>query len=440
MTTRLNGELTLPGDKSISHRALMLLGISAGSGVVSNLSAGQDVMSTLKCMQTLGAAIDPVGENAYRVTGRHHLQSPRTQLDCGNSGTTIRLLAGLIAGAGIPAILTGDESLQKRPMKRVIEPLAQMRAEIQALGKNGCAPLQISPNREGKLGGIRYVLPMASAQVKSAVLLAGLFTDKDDPVVVVDPDCSRDHSERMLTALGATVERQGDEVKLIGRHHDMQGQDILVPGDISSAAFWLVGAAITPGSRVTIRQVGLNPSRTGVLAVLKMAGASYTVANEANSGGEPYGDITIEGQPLRGNITITHDLIPALIDEIPILTVLGLFTEGVMTIRGAEELKFKESDRLASMIGILRQLDVDVETYDDGFRFQGNPNRILPERAEWFETHHDHRLVMALEILNLRAPDPYGIHGREWAAISYPNFFNHLAMLKTGATEQIGSR
>jgi 3-phosphoshikimate 1-carboxyvinyltransferase len=427
VTRTLCGELTLPGDKSISHRALMMLGLSQGQARIQNLSQGQDVLSTLGCMQALGCTIEKHGEGEYQIAGVSRLVVPTEPLDCGNSGTTIRLLGGILAGAGIAAVLTGDESLQKRPMKRIMEPLVQMGASIQSVNQNGCAPLQIQPS--SGLHGITYALPMASAQVKSAILLAGLMLPREEKVVVVEPLPSRDHTERMLTALGAEVKKVGDEIQLLGRHTDLKAQDILVPGDISSAAFWLVGAAILPGSKVTIRQVGLNPTRTGILDVLQQAGVQITISNQAETAGEPYGDITVEGGALQGNINLTPELVPSIIDEIPILTVLGLFTDGVFILRGAEELKYKESDRLASMIGILRQLGIEVDVYDDGFRFQGNSQWLVPPVESPFETFHDHRLVMALAILNLRAKKPLTIIGQEWASVSYPTFFETLERL-----------
>jgi 3-phosphoshikimate 1-carboxyvinyltransferase len=426
----LKGELILPGDKSISHRALMLLGISKGSATISNLSSGKDVYSTLSCMRTLGCTIEPTSENRFFVTGVSRFQSPDQPLDCGNSGTTIRLLGGLIAGANIVATLTGDESLQKRPMKRIIEPLSQMGARIKALGQNHCAPLQISHTPEG-VHEICYHLPMASAQVKSAILLAGLFAPREDSIVVDEPIPSRDHTERMLEALGVGVRREKSLIYLLGRQPDMEAQDILVPGDVSSAAFWLVGAAILPGSSVRIRQVGINPLRTGILELLRDVGVDIQVKNAGQSAGEPYGDLLVQASLLQGNINITPDMVPSVIDEIPILTIIGLFTDGVFTLRGAEELRYKESDRLGSLIELLKIFRIDFETYEDGFSFQGNPNWQVPKIDAPLKTYHDHRLVMALEILNLKAASPLEIEGKEWAAISYPTFYQTLEQLIT---------
>lgn len=428
MNKTLQGTILLPGDKSISHRALMFLGISQGSADIQNLSSGQDVLSTLSCMQSLGCTITPQGENAYHIRGLSKLQQPDTILDCGNSGTTIRLLSGLLAGTGMSVTLTGDASLLKRPMSRITDPLKQMGARVDTTGEKGCAPIRIAPP-ESALHGIQYKMPMASAQVKSAILLAGLFTDPSEAVIVQEPYPSRDHTERMLDALGARVLNQDGIIRLTGRQQDLLAQPVIVPGDISSAAFWMVGAAILPGSDITIQQVGLNPLRTGILDVFAQIGFAVPQENVSQSIGEPLGDLRITSQPLKGDITITPAMVPALIDEIPILTILGLFTDGTFTLHGAEELRYKESDRLESMIHLLKRLGIDVEIYDDGFAFQGNAQWKVPSLEEPFATHHDHRLVMALEILNLRAETPLKVEGKEWASISYPGFFTTLERL-----------
>ncbi len=433
MSKHLQGTLSLPGDKSISHRALMMLGLSRGQAVISNLSSGQDVMSTLACMRTLGCQIESLGDNRWKVTGREQFIVPSEPLDCGNSGTTIRLMSGILAGAGIAATLTGDSSLCKRPMKRVIDPLSQMGVTINATGDALTAPLKLEPAAHG-ISGVHYTLPMASAQVKSAILLAGLFADPQTQVVVEEPLPSRDHTERMLTALGARVETVGHTITLHGRKSDMVAQDIVVPGDISSAAFWLVGAAILPGSVLRIQQVSLNPGRTGLLSVLKRMGLHINIENQGISCGEPYGDLVFESQPLKGDIVIEPELVPALIDEIPILTILGLFTAGRFTLRGAEELRFKESDRLGSLIHLLETFGVAVEAYPDGMSFTGNPVWEVPSVSKPLETHHDHRLVMALEILNLRSKTALPIEGTSWVGISYPGFYDtmqHLLMARS---------
>lgn len=422
----LRGTLTLPGDKSISHRALMFLSLARGTADVQNLSSGKDVLSTLTCLQNLGANIAPIGQNAWRVTGGQAFLAPSKPLDCGNSGTTMRLLSGIIAGMGLPAMLTGDESLSQRPMKRIIEPLTQMGAVVQALGTNQSAPLHFL-QRQTPLRGVHYAMPVASAQVKSAILLAGLFTDPAESVVIEEPVPSRDHTERMLAALGAQVSLT--PITLIGRRADLLSQDITIPGDISSAAFWLVGAAILPGSNLIIQQVSLNPTRLGVLKVLAMAGASVTAEETLQNVGEPYGNIQLHGGALKGDITITPEMVPELIDEIPILTVLGLFTQGMFTLHGAEELRFKESDRLKALMETLKALKVDFTAYPDGFSFEGNPDWQVPKVETPLATHHDHRLVMALEILNLRSFLPLPIEGKEWVSISYPGFYETLSRL-----------
>jgi len=403
----------------------MFLSLARGTAGIQNLSSGKDVLSTLTCLQALGARIEPTGSNAWHITGGQAFLVPSKPLDCGNSGTTMRLLSGIMAGMGLPVMLTGDESLSQRPMKRVIEPLTQMGAVIQSLGTNQSAPLHFL-QRQTPLKGIHYAMPVASAQVKSAILLAGLFTDPAESVVIDEPFPSRDHTERMLTALGAKISLP---INLIGRCADLVSQDIMVPGDISSAAFWLVGAAILPGSNLIIQQVSLNPTRLGVLKVLAMAKAPVTAEETLQNVGEPYGNIQIHGGALKGDITIIPEMVPELIDEIPILTILGLFTQGTFTLHGAEELRFKESDRLKALVDILRALKVDFTAYPDGFSFEGNPDWRVPKVEIPLATHHDHRLVMALEILNLRSFLPLPIEGKEWVSISYPGFYDTLNRL-----------
>lgn len=417
----------MPGDKSISHRALMLLGISRGTATVQNLSSGQDVLSTLNCMRTLGCRIEPINETEYKITGVSTLSVPDKPLDCGNSGTTIRLLSGLLAGAGITAELTGDKSLRKRPMQRILDPLHAMGTSIEAIGDKGSAPLKTAPHQG--LKSLSYQLPMASAQVKSAVLLGGLSAPHETKIVIEEPSPSRDHTERMLNTLGAKVSTKENRIELQGRQPDLQAKDLFIPGDLSSAAFWLVGAAILPGSKVTINHVGLNPLRTGLLTLLQNVGANLEIASETKSGEEPLGDLTLKAGMLQGNLTITPDRVPGLIDEIPILTILGLWTDGTFSVQGAKELRFKESDRLQALINLLRTLRIKVTESEDGFSFTGDPDWKVPEITTPFKTHHDHRLVMALEILNLKATTPIPIEGKEWAAVSYPNFHRTLQNL-----------
>jgi 3-phosphoshikimate 1-carboxyvinyltransferase len=423
----LTGDFSLPGDKSISHRALMLLSIAAGSGTIQNLSNGQDVLSTLNCMKALGVDIRQSGESGYRIQGQAYLKTPEGTLDCGNSGTTIRLLSGLLCGAGIEATLTGDTHLQKRPMKRILKPLQQMGGHITATQDH--APIQTQARSSG-IKAIHYAMPLASAQVKSAILMAGLWASHSEEIEIEEPLPSRDHTERMLSALGALVSREEHLITLVGRQPDLIAQDIFIPGDFSSAAFWMVGAAIVPDACLVLRQVSLNPTRTGLLSLLNAIGENLQIQNLQERVGEAYGDIHIKSMGLKGNIEISSALIPSLIDEIPILIILGLFTDGVFTLRGAEELRYKESDRLQAMVDILQSLNVDVETTADGLSFQGNPNWQVPKLEIPLKTHHDHRLVMALEILNLKARYPLPIMGKEWVTISYPEFYATLEKLK----------
>lgn len=432
----LKGCLTLPGDKSISHRSLMLLSLLSSSQdgfPIYNLSNGADVRSSMTALTEIGGRFetDPNGV-VWAHGGVSLVNEPRplVALDCGNSGTTIRLLSGLLSGLNVEARLMGDQSLGKRPMKRVIEPLHQMGADLVAEHPPHFPPLHLRHRPAGALlQGIDYTLPMASAQVKSAILLAGLFTDKNSRVRLHEPEPSRDHTERMLEAMGVPVIRQQHTIELQGRAADLTGQPIVVPGDISSAAFWMVGAALLPGSRITFKQLGLNPSRLGVMEVMKTIGVQFEITNPQTSVGEPYADVTVWADHLKGDLIIDKALVPTLIDELPILTILGMFTQGWVSIRGAEELKVKESDRLGAMVSVLKRCGVVVEVFEDGYAFEGNPEFVLPPITDPFPTHHDHRLVMALEILNLKAAKPLPIEGQEWVKISYPGFYEDLTYL-----------
>ena len=433
----LQGRLAVPGDKSISHRALMFLGLSRGSGTISGLSGGQDVRSTWACMEALGCHIEAQPDGRVFVSAPDSLVTPTHHLDCGNSGTTIRLLAGILAGVNINTTLKGDESLHKRPMNRVITPLREMGARLTGQGEKGFPPLVIH-NSPGGLSGIDYTLPMASAQVKSAVLLAGLSVDADDDVCLSEPEASRNHTETMLSGMGVAITQAMAEdgrhlVRLDGRLQDLRPCDILVPGDISSAAFWLVGGAILPGSDLTFENVGLNPTRLGILPVLESVGLTLTRQNERHTVNELYGDLALKSERLSGSLVIEGKMIPSLIDEIPILTILGIFNDGEFHLRDAQELKVKESDRMAAMVTVLKRLNIDVEERKDGYSFHGNSRFKVPrfDENEPFETHHDHRLVMALEILGLRSEHPIPIDGREWVGVSYPSFYRDLEHLQT---------
>jgi 3-phosphoshikimate 1-carboxyvinyltransferase len=437
---RIQGSLQLPGDKSISHRALIFSALGHTNTTITGLSTGQDVASTASCLSQLGVTIKPIDETSVHVNGINgQFKNPEKTLDCGNSGTTTRLLLGLLSGMGINATLEGDESLNKRPMKRATQPLEQMGAQLKFLNQADRLPIQIEPAIKG-LTGIDYILPMASAQVKSAILLAGLCAPKGS-VSVTEALPTRDHTERILNALGCKVEKQTlanehSRLTLMGGIQDfIIPSHWLVPGDISSATFLMVAAAILPHSELTLTNVSLNPSRTPVIELLRQVGVTIEATLKGESAGEPYGDITLSSpETLQGNLTITPQLAPLVIDEIPALTILGLFTQGTMTVTGAEELRHKECDRLQAILDILSALNIPTTISADGYTFTGNPQLPLPEslKQHVFETHHDHRIVMSLEVLNLRIPFKLNILGQEWVKISYPGFYQHLnQLLKT---------
>jgi 3-phosphoshikimate 1-carboxyvinyltransferase len=426
----LKGKLQVPGDKSISHRAVMLLSCLPGTHKIQGISAGQDVKSTQACFTLLGTRFRQINESLLEVTGMSHI--PRQEeftLHCGNSGTTMRLLTGLLSGMGIKARLIGDSSLTSRPMKRATTPLSEMGAWIIS-ATNGKPPL-ILKTPPDSLSGIEYQSFIPSAQVKSAILLAGLYTKPSQTVSITEPLLSRDHTERMLNTLGAGVHTTPQcKITLEGRITEMRGQSISVPGDISSAAFWMVAAAIVPGSEITIENVGLNPTRTGILKILHQAGVHCTIQPLHDYGTEPVGNITVYGDvPLKGDITIEKALIPSLVDEIPILSILGLFTEGTFTLKDAGELRVKESDRLKAMADYIKSFGVPLLETEEGYSFTGDPDRVLNNPMKPFETYHDHRLVMALMIASLKAKSPFNIEGKAWADISYPGFAKALQSL-----------
>ena len=422
---RLAGELAVPGDKSISHRALILNAMAYGVGRVSGLSDGADVRSTMACLRGLGVEIvagDGVGE--WVVTGRGPvLSEPGDVLDAGNSGTSMRLLAGVLAAQPFFSALTGDASLRSRPMGRVVAPLRRMGAT--ALGRQGgeLAPLAI---RGGDLRGIEYDLPVASAQVKSCILLAGLAASGD--TVLHQPALSRDHTERMVTAMGASVAADGLDLRL--RPGPLTAIDVAVPGDVSSAAFWMVAGLCHSNSRALVRGVGLNPSRTGIVDALRAMGAgddSLRLVNARVEGGEPVADLLVTSRQLRGT-EIGGDLIPRLLDEIPILAVAACFAEGETVIRDAGELRVKESDRIATTVGELARLGADIEAREDGMIIRGT-GRLAGADCR---SHGDHRLAMALAVGGLLAEGETRVHGAGDAAVSYPGFWGDLDLLAMG--------
>lgn len=416
----LTGKIRIPGDKSISHRALMLGAIASGETTIEGLLLGEDPRSTACCFEAMGAKISELNTNKVTVTGIGDggLQEPLNVLDAGNSGTTMRLMLGLLAAQPDKFFtVTGDDSLRSRPMSRVIQPLQQMGAIIYGRNNNKNAPLAVIGQH---LKPIHYHSPIASAQVKSCILLAGLMTEGN--TTVTEPALSRDHSERMLQAFGATLEidRETNSVTIEGGAK-LQGQKVIVPGDISSAAFWLVAGAITPNTDLTIENVGINPTRTGILEALQMMEADITILNEREAAGEPVADLRVKSSKLKG-CTIEGAIIPRLIDEIPILAVASCFAEGTTLIKDASELRVKESDRLAVMALALGSMGAKISEFEDGLEIIGGN----PLKGAELDSFTDHRIAMSLAIAGLNAEGKTLINRAEAASISYPTFVDTL--------------
>jgi 3-phosphoshikimate 1-carboxyvinyltransferase len=417
----LAGSLAVPGDKSISHRSLILNAIADGSATITGLSDGGDVRSTAACLQAMGVSIEPLDDTgSFRIAGLGpHLNEPTDLLDAGNSGTSMRLLSGLLAGQDFLSLLTGDGSLRTRPMGRIVQPLQQMGASI--MGRNGdtLAPLAI---RGGALRSIEYEMPVASAQVKSCLMLAGLSAS--GPTVLHQPALSRDHTERMMSAMGVRIE--SDDLALTLHPASLQSVDVAVPGDISSAAFWMVAGLIHPNATVTITGVGLNPSRAGIIEALQMMGAgdALRLENPRTEGGEPVADVVASSGQLKG-IELGGEIIPIMIDELPVLSVAACFAEGETVIRDAAELRVKESDRIATTVSELTRMGADIEAREDGMVIRGTGRLNGAE----VESHRDHRLAMSLAVAGLAASGDTTIHGAEDASVSYPVFWQHLESL-----------
>ncbi len=439
----LHGERHLPGDKSIGHRALMFSALCRGTSRILNLPDSNDVRATRQCLEKLGLRMETAENGDLLVHADGAFIAPSDVLDAGNSGTTIRLMAGLLAGQNLQVEITGDAALQKRPMNRIIVPLQQMGASIRGRDNDRFAPLVISP-AAGSLKAIDYALPVASAQVKSCLILAGLFAE--GVTRITEPVPTRDHTERMLGFLGLPVERRDNTVVVTGgQKPDAAPVTWEVPGDISSAAFFLVAASLIPDSEVVLRRVGLNPCRTGIIGALRKIGADIAVENPAEICGEPVGDLRVKTARLSGDLRLEAADIPALIDEIPVLAVAGVFLDGTLEVRGAEELRHKESDRIAAVASEFAKLGTTVETFADGFRITGEPDRKIPPPASALDAHHDHRIAMALAILNRIAggddcPPAWPIQGREWAAVSFPGFYDVLKELETQGSPPHGSQ
>ena len=408
----LAGSVRVPGDKSISHRSVMFASLAEGVSDITGFLTGEDCLCTMKAFQQMGVAIERLAETHLRVhgVGLHGLKAPAAALDMGNSGTAMRLMCGLLAGQPFASTLIGDASLSKRPMKRVIGPLAQMGAEIAA--QEGRAPLVLSPAKGG-LKALRYASPVASAQVKSCVLLAGLYAD--GLTEVTEPEASRDHTERMLRAFGVAVEAREGYAAVRGGQ-SLRATRIEVPADISSAAFFLVGAAIAPGSDVTLTEVGMNPTRVGIVTILKAMGASIEVSKQRLLGDEPVADLRVRGGALKG-IAIGKDLVAAAIDEFPILFIAAACAEGETLVTGAEELRVKESDRIQTMVDGLVTLGVRAVATPDGARITGGP-----VGGGTVDSHGDHRVAMSFAMAALRATAPITILDCLNVNTSFPGF------------------
>ncbi|MEJ2454732.1 MAG: 3-phosphoshikimate 1-carboxyvinyltransferase [Candidatus Thiodiazotropha sp.] len=414
---KLRGLLRVPGDKSISHRSIMLGSLADGVTEISGFLEGEDSLATLNAFRAMGVVIEGPSEGRVTVhgVGMRGLNEPGAPLDLGNSGTSMRLLSGLLAGHGLAVTLTGDSSLSGRPMKRVIEPLTRMGAVIGAT-ERGTAPLVIAANHP--LHGIEYALPMASAQVKSAVLLAGLYAEGETSVT--EPAPTRDHTERMLSGFGYAVKREGNRISLTGGGR-LEACMIDVPADISSAAFFMVGATIAPGSDVVLEHVGINPTRDGVISILRLMGADIELQNERQVGGEPVADIRVRASRLRG-IDIPEELVPLAIDEFPAIFVAAACAEGTTRLRGAEELRVKESDRIQVMADGLQALGIEAEPTHDGIRITGGA--LHGGRVE---SHGDHRIAMSFAMAALRSSGAIEILDCANVNTSFPGFIELAA-------------
>lgn len=405
----LKGVITIPSDKSISHRAIMLSSLADGKSIIKNFSGGADCKSTLNLFKDLGVEIEYFDEKTVKVTGKGKLTAPTKELDCGNSGTTMRLCSGILAGQDFNSVLIGDESLSKRPMKRVITPLELMGAKITS--NDYKAPLRI----EGTpLKGITYKSPLASAQVKSCVLLAGLNAEGETSVI--EPYTSRNHTELMLKYMGANIEVHGREV--VVKKSTLEPRNITVAGDISSAAYFIVAGLIVPDSEIIIKNVGLNPTRTGIIDVVKRMGGDIEILHQDTISGEVVGDICVRYSELRG-CDISGEDIPRLIDELPVIALLATQAEGQTVVSDAQDLRKKESDRITTIVNGLKSLGADIEERPDGFVINGKTELTGGKELEVF---HDHRLAMTYYTAGLICKKDILIHGFEWINISFPEF------------------
>jgi 3-phosphoshikimate 1-carboxyvinyltransferase len=417
---RLAGTIRVPGDKSVSHRAVMLGSLSQGTCLVRNFLPSQDCLSTVDCMRALGVEINELNDSTLEIcgVGLYGLKEPQDVLNVGNSGTTIRLLSGLLAGQNFHTVLTGDDSIRGRPMMRVVSPLREMGARIYGREDGRFAPLSIMG---GDLHSISYTLPVASAQVKSAILIAGLYASGE--TAVKEPSPTRDHTERMLRSMGKEVESLDGHITISGGG-ELSPFDLEVPGDISSAAFFLVAGLVCPNSNITIQGVGINPTRTGIIDVLNTMEANISITNKRAEGAEPVADLRVESSGLRG-IDIRGEMIPRVIDELPIIAVAATQAKGKTVVRDAQELRVKETDRIRATVQELSKLGAKIEEHDDGFSVEG-PTVLRGARCH---SHGDHRIAMALAVAGLIAEGETSVEDANCIDVSFPYFFETLGSL-----------
>ncbi len=418
--SKLKGNIFIPGDKSISHRSLILGSIAQGETRISNFLNSLDCLKTLECMQALGAEIELGKDNSVKIKGKglYGLKEPKDILDVGNSGTTIRLLAGLLSGQDFYSVLNGDASIRKRPMKRVVEPLRLMGADIWGRKDGQFASLSI---KGSKLNPFQYTLPVASAQVKSALLLAGLYTT--GRTIIKEPLPTRDHTERMLEIMRADIKISPPEIKIKGGK-ELRGTDIFIPGDISSSAYFIAAASILRDSQIIIKQVGANPTRTGIIEILKKMGTKIDILNSQMKSNEPQADLMIEYSKLKG-VEIKKENVPFLIDELPLIAVVATQAQGKTVVSGARELRVKETDRIKAIVSELKKMGADIEEREDGFAING-PTRL---QGAVCESYNDHRIAMSLAVAALLAEGKTVIKNSECIDISFPGFEKTLQNL-----------
>lgn len=420
---RLQGTIHVPGDKSISHRGVIFGALAQGTTRLENFLMADDCINTIKIFRQMGIEIDIKGHNTVVVQGKgiYGLSAPKGQLDAGNSGTTARLLMGLLAGQDFDSILTGDDSLRKRPMDRVVIPLRQMGARLMGIENKEFLPITIL-GKGATLKSIDYTMPVASAQVKSSLILASMYADNSSHIH--QPAISRDHTEIMLESFGGRIHTDGETITTYPQP-ELYGQDLLIPGDISSAAYFLTATLLVPDSEIILKNVGINPTRSGILDVYKAMGASINIERIYSGGKEPSADITVKSSSLKGTV-IEGSLIPRLIDELPIIALAATQAEGTTIIKDAEELKVKESDRIDSTVGILKKIGANIESTPDGMIIQG-PSPLFGTQLR---PGSDHRMVMMATIAGLIAQGSTTIHDANWVNISYPDFFAQIEALR----------